>query len=74
MNIAEYLASSGTTQTEFAKKVGVSQGVVSMWVKGKAKVAPEKWQKIYIASEGNVKLIDLRPDLFPFSPIDGSSL
>lgn len=73
MNLQAYLTESGTTQEAFAKKIGVTQGLVSQWLLGKVRVPPERWRDIFAATEGKVTLWDLRPDVFPFSPIDGSS-
>lgn len=72
MDLQTYLAESGTTQEAFAKKLGVTQGLVNQWLKGKVRIPPERWRAIYAATEGKVTLVDLRPDVFPFNPATGA--
>lgn len=63
MKLKEYLNREGLTQAEFAKRLKVSQGMVSQWIING--VAAERVLKIEAATEGKVSRHDLRPDLYP---------
>lgn len=52
------------TQSEFAGKIGVSQGALANWLAGKRKVSIRYFDAIEEATQGLVKREDLRPDIF----------
>ena len=64
MNICEYLQKHDLSQDEFAKKVGVSQGLVWQWINGKTKVRAERVAGIEEATNGEITRHDLRSDIF----------
>lgn len=64
MNIAEYLQKHDLSQEQFAKKVGVSQGLVWQWINGKTKVRAERVAGIEEATNGEITRHDLRSDIF----------
>jgi len=62
MNLIDYLQT--TTQQELADRLGVTQGVISQWVVGRAPVPPERAVAIERATRGEVTRLELRPDVF----------
>lgn len=62
MNIAEYLKTSGKTQMEFARQLGVSQGTVGFWIHNKPPTI-ERAVEIEKLTGGLVRCEDLRPDV-----------
>ncbi|MCA7086077.1 helix-turn-helix domain-containing protein [Cupriavidus sp. DB3] len=42
MKLAEYLDSTKTSQSAFAKRLGVSQGLVYQWLSGKRPISAEQ--------------------------------
>ena len=64
MDLKTYL--SDRTQKEFAQSLGVSQGLVSQWVRGRCKVSFEYCQAIERVTDGAVTWQELRPDLVDF--------
>lgn len=62
MKLADYLSHKALTQQEFADLVGVSQGMVYQWVRGKTPVTPSKCVHIEQMTEGLVGRKDLRPN------------
>jgi DNA-binding transcriptional regulator YdaS (Cro superfamily) len=69
MLLAQYLNDSKVSQTDFARRIGVSQGMVWQWLNGRRRVAAENVLAIEEASGGAVTRYELRPDLYP---LDGS--
>jgi len=65
MLLAEYLADNGISQSELARRVGVSQGMVWQWLNGRRRIAAEKVLVIERATDGLVTRQELRPDLYP---------
>jgi len=63
MKLIQKAISVAGGQVALAKKVGVSQGAVSKWVKGGV-IRPENAKLIQKATGGLVKAADLRPDIF----------
>lgn len=63
--LKKYLKDTGLTQTEFAEKAGVNQGLVSQWLSGKLKVSAERVIAVERATEGKLSRHDLRPDIYP---------
>ena len=47
--LKEFLMENEITQTEFARKIGVKQGQVSEWLRGKAKPGYDTLRQISIA-------------------------
>jgi len=54
----------GGTQSTFAKACGVSQGLVSQFLKGSKKPGWKTCKKIESITGGKVTRQDLRPDIF----------
>jgi DNA-binding transcriptional regulator YdaS (Cro superfamily) len=67
MNLNQYLEATATTQARFARIVGVTQGRVSQWVKG-APIPAERCRVIESATNGQVSVHELRPDVFGVAP------
>jgi DNA-binding transcriptional regulator YdaS (Cro superfamily) len=65
MNIASYLEKHGLSQEQFAKKLGVSQGLIWQWINGRTKISPDRALRIEEATNGEVTREDLFPQLFP---------
>jgi DNA-binding transcriptional regulator YdaS (Cro superfamily) len=65
MDLATYLETEGVTQTEFAQRLGVTQGMVWQWLNGHRRVAAEQVLPIEGATDGKVSRHELRPDLYP---------
>lgn len=62
MKLTDYLEKN--TQTALADKLGVTQGLISQWIKDKTKITAERAIQIETATEGKVARQDLRPDIF----------
>jgi DNA-binding transcriptional regulator YdaS (Cro superfamily) len=62
MNLHEYMGT--TTQKEFAERLGVTPGLVSQWIVGRAPVPPERAVEIERLTRGMVTRLELRPDVF----------
>ena len=62
MDLANYLKT--TTQSDLAKKLGVSQGLVHQWLSGKTRITAERCIEIEEVTGGLVNRQELRPDLF----------
>lgn len=60
MKLSEYL--KNTTQSAFAKQVGVSQGMIYQWLYGIRQVSIDKCVSIERATNGAVTCEELRPD------------
>lgn len=71
MDLKTYLKRSKQSQSEFAEKLGVSQGLVSQWVQGITGITPERAIEIEDATAGVVTRHELRPDIFGRSPQRG---
>lgn len=61
MKLADYLSESKTTQQEFAQALGVTQGLVGFWVRGKPP-PPQRAVQIERITGGKVGRRDLRDD------------
>ncbi|HWH75058.1 MAG TPA: YdaS family helix-turn-helix protein [Methylibium sp.] len=61
MKLTDYFKASQTTQDDFAKRLGVTQGMVGFWVRGKPPT-PARAVQIERATQGAVTRQDLRPD------------
>jgi len=60
MKIPDYLQTFRITQVDFAQSLGVTQGLVGFWVRGKAP-SPARCMQIERATKGHVTRRDLRP-------------
>lgn len=65
MNLRTFIASGRMTQTELARAVGVSPGMVWQWINQYRRIAAEKVLAIEAATGGAVTRHDLRPDIYP---------
>lgn len=63
MDLRTYVEQHGG-QTEFARRLGVTQGLVWQWLEGKTKVTPVKAKLIEELTDGAVSRHELRPDVF----------
>ncbi len=59
-----YLRASRLGQRGLARLMGVSEGLVWLWVNGRAPVPAERCLMIERLTLGNVTRHDLRPDIF----------
>ncbi|WP_089341034.1 transcriptional regulator [Burkholderia singularis] len=62
MDILTYLSIRNTSQADFAKALGVSQGLVCQWIKKRRPVAADRCVSIERVTGGAVGRRDLRPD------------
>ena len=63
--LARYLQSTDTTQSEFAERAGLAQWDVNRVVNGERKASVRIARAVVKATDGEVTLTDLRPDLWP---------
>lgn len=61
MNLKKYIQ-QGARQSDLAKAIGVTPGVVYQWLNGLRPVPPERCVAIEKATSGLVTRRDLRPD------------
>jgi len=66
MDLKTYLET--TSQSELAAALGVTQGTVSHWLNGRARIPAERVLAIETATGGKVTRHELRPDLYPVEP------
>ncbi|CAM3698000.1 helix-turn-helix domain-containing protein [Cupriavidus respiraculi] len=59
MKLAEYLDSTKTSQAAFAKRLGVTQGLVHQWITGKRPVSAEQCPSIERLTDGAVTCEEL---------------
>ena len=62
MKLNEYLDKHEISQSSFATKIGVTQGMVYQWLTRSRPVSPEKCVAIEKETNGKVSRKDLRPD------------
>lgn len=62
MTLDEYLKER--TQTDLARRLKVTQGLVGHWVSGRVKISAERALDIENATDGAVTRNELRPDIF----------
>lgn len=62
MDLKTYLET--TTQSDLARRLGVTQALISHWLTGKTRISAERCVEIERVTEGAVMRFDLRPDLF----------
>lgn len=58
MKLSEYLQKNGILQAEFARKIGVTQGIVSYYVSGRTMPTRKNMQKIIEVTGGEVTADD----------------
>ncbi len=63
--LQKYLKKHQLNQTQFAEKIGVNQGLVSMWLHDKVRMKPEWALKVERATDGELTRYELRPDIYP---------
>lgn len=63
MSFPAYVKKHG--QSEFARQLGVSQGLVWQWVNGRTRITAERAVQIEGVTAGEITRHDLRPDLYP---------
>ena len=63
MDIKAYLVAEGISQEQFAKRVGVSQGLVWQWINGKTNVTPRRAKDIERETGGKVSREEACPEL-----------
>lgn len=68
MKLINYLEK--TTQIEFAKQLGVTQGLISQWVVGRRPIAPAQCISIERLTKGQVTRQELRDDWQDIWPTD----
>lgn len=59
MNLADYLDRTKTSQAAFAKRLGVTQGLVHQWIAGKRPVSAEQCPVIERITNGAVTCEEL---------------
>lgn len=64
MKLETYLVESKLTQEEFAVRLGVTQSMVSQWIRGIRPVSPQMAIAIEEATSGEILRSDIRPDLW----------
>jgi DNA-binding transcriptional regulator YdaS (Cro superfamily) len=69
MELRKYVEENGG-QTEFARRLGVSQGLVWQWLNEKTGVTWERAKEIEAATGGAVTRHELRPDIFGPAPAE----
>lgn len=62
--IKSYRARTQLSQTQFARLIGATQGLISHWENDRQPPGPEMALAIERATQGAIKRSDLRPDLF----------
>ncbi len=65
MKLADYLKKEGISQTELARRLGKSPGLVWQWLNEHRPIYAEQVLPIERATGGKVSRHDLRPDLYP---------
>lgn len=65
MNLAKYLEKHNLSQTEFAARLGRSQGLVWQWLNGHRPIAATQALAIERITGGEVSRYELRPDVYP---------
>lgn len=68
MDIKTYLETRGDSQEQFAKRIGVSQGLVWQWIEGRTRITAERAIEIEEKTDRQITRHDLRPDLFGDPP------
>jgi len=64
MTLPEYLEKTGISNVDFARKIGVTPGMLSQWLSGHRPISPEKCVLIEKETAGQVTREKLRPNDF----------
>ena len=70
--LEQAIAAAGS-QSELARRIGVSQNAVSRWMRINGQVGDRFAIKVEQATDGAVSRHDLRPDLYPRDPENTAS-
>lgn len=62
MDLKTYLAKTGTSQNEFAKRLGVTQSLIWQWLNEVRPIPVERMPDIELASGGMVTRMDMHPE------------
>lgn len=73
MDIKTYLETHGDSQEQFAKRIGVSQGLVWQWLEGRTRITAERAIEIEEKTDRQIMRNDLRPDIFGDPPRKSSA-
>ncbi len=69
MKLAEWIEKEGLgAQVKLANLLKVTPGLVWQWLDGRTRVTAERAKEIYTATNGEVALHELRPDVFDPPP------
>lgn len=71
MLLAEYLRKTGRSQQKLADELGVSQGLISQYLKGRTAMSAERAMEIEALTQGLIRARELRPDL-PWPTVQSS--
>jgi DNA-binding transcriptional regulator YdaS (Cro superfamily) len=63
MKLSDYLSSGAETQNGLAKKLGVTQGAISQWIKHIRQIPAEQCPKIEYLTNRAVTCEEMRPDI-----------
>jgi DNA-binding transcriptional regulator YdaS (Cro superfamily) len=64
MKLFEYVNERRGNQNKLAKALHLTPVLVHQWASGKRRVPAERCRDIEVATNGEVKCSDLRPDIF----------
>lgn len=64
MDIRAYLDKHQLSQEQFAKQIGVSQGLIWQWLDGRTRITAERAKDIEEKTGGEIRRHDLRPDIY----------
>ena len=64
MDIKSYLETKELSQEQFAKDIGVTQGLVWQWLNGRTRITPERAKQIEEKTGGAIGKHELCPDVF----------
>lgn len=65
MDLKTYFEKTDVKQTDLARRIGVTPGMVWQWVHSHRQIAAENVLTIEKETGGKVSRHDLRPDLYP---------
>ncbi|HMU15864.1 MAG TPA: YdaS family helix-turn-helix protein [Thauera aminoaromatica] len=69
MNLQTYLETHKVSQSEFARRLGITPGLVWQWLNGVRPISATKVIPIETATAGAVCRHELRPDIYPPSEV-----
>lgn len=62
--IKTYRTKAGLSQGQFAKLIGATQGLINHWEQNRQQPSPSMARTIEQKTDGDLRRIDLRPDIF----------